>query len=203
MQVIHFVILLPVVLNYHAIICCHFVTVHSSSMAWNFSKTNQESCFCTYLFSSQKRDASHIYVKTLVIWFSLCIFICSIEDAKRLIDLIEGIPCKINLISFNPHTGSQFQPTSDAKMIEFRNVLAEAGCTVFLRPSRGDDQMAACGQLGNPGAIQAPLLRVPKQFQTALNISVWLFSRRVGWSRFYCLNLDTWMLVSHTLDLYV
>ncbi|KAK4598101.1 hypothetical protein RGQ29_015554 [Quercus rubra] len=96
----------------------------------------------------------------------------SIEDAKRLIDLIEGIPCKINLISFNPHTGSQFQPTSDAKMIEFRNVLAEAGCTVFLRPSRGDDQMAACGQLGNPGAIQAPLLRVPKQFQTALNISV-------------------------------
>ncbi|KAL4639104.1 hypothetical protein ACB092_03G194400 [Castanea dentata] len=96
----------------------------------------------------------------------------SIEDANRLIDLIEGIPCKINLISFNPHTGSQFQPTSDAKMIEFRNVLAEAGCTVFLRPSRGDDQMAACGQLGNPGAIQAPLLRVPKQFQTALNISV-------------------------------
>ncbi|KAM3754200.1 hypothetical protein ACB098_03G149000 [Castanea mollissima] len=96
----------------------------------------------------------------------------SIEDANRLIDLIEGIPCKINLISFNPHTGSQFQPTSDAKMIEFRNVLAEAGCIVFLRPSRGDDQMAACGQLGNPGAIQAPLLRVPKQFQTALNISV-------------------------------
>ncbi|KAL0004196.1 hypothetical protein SO802_011757 [Lithocarpus litseifolius] len=96
----------------------------------------------------------------------------SIEDAKRLIDLIEGIPCKINLISFNPHNGSQFQPTSDAKMIEFRNVLAEAGCTVFLRLSRGDDQMAACGQLGNPGAIQAPLLRVPKQFQTALNISV-------------------------------
>ncbi|KAM4109863.1 hypothetical protein ACJW30_03G151900 [Castanea mollissima] len=96
----------------------------------------------------------------------------SIEDANRLIDLIQGIPCKINLISFNPHTGSQFQPTSDAKMIEFRNVLAEAGCTVFLRPSRGDDQMAACGQLGNPGAIQAPLLRVPKQFQTALNISV-------------------------------
>lgn len=53
-------------------------------------------------------------------------------------------------------------------MIQFRNILAEAGCIVFLRWSRGDDQMAACGQLGKPGEIQAPLLRVPAQFQAAL-----------------------------------
>ncbi|KAF3431285.1 hypothetical protein FNV43_RR26015 [Rhamnella rubrinervis] len=89
----------------------------------------------------------------------------SIEDARRLVDLVQGIPCKINLISFNAHSGSQFRPTSDEKMIEFRNLLAEAECIVFMRPSRGDDQMAACGQLGKPGAIQAPLLRVPEKFQ--------------------------------------
>lgn len=96
----------------------------------------------------------------------------SIEDAKRLIDLVQGIPCKINLITFNPHSGSQFKPTREEKMIEFRNLLAEAGCVVFLRPSRGDDQMAACGQLGKPGEIQAPLLRVPVQFQAALEAAV-------------------------------
>ncbi|KAJ0094919.1 hypothetical protein Patl1_16159 [Pistacia atlantica] len=96
----------------------------------------------------------------------------SMDDAKRLVDLVQGIPCKINLISFNPHSGSQFRPTSEEKIIEFRNVLAEAGCVVFLRLSRGDDQMAACGQLGKPGAIQAPLLRVPEQFQTAINTSL-------------------------------
>nr|GMD24680.1 dual-specificity RNA methyltransferase RlmN-like [Ipomoea batatas] len=96
----------------------------------------------------------------------------SIEDAKRLIHLIHGIPCKINLISFNPHSGSLFKPTKEEKIIEFRNILAEAGCVVFLRLSRGDDQMAACGQLGNPGDIQAPLLRVPSQFQAALEASV-------------------------------
>ncbi|KAK9188931.1 hypothetical protein WN944_020336 [Citrus x changshan-huyou] len=96
----------------------------------------------------------------------------SFDDAKRLIGLVQGIPCKINLISFNPHCGSQFTPTTDEKMIEFRNILAGAGCTVFLRLSRGDDQMAACGQLGNPGAIQAPLLRVPEKFQTAINASI-------------------------------
>ncbi|KAK4763007.1 hypothetical protein SAY86_008775 [Trapa natans] len=95
----------------------------------------------------------------------------SLEDAKRLISLVQGIPCKINLISFNPHSGSQFQPTPEEKIIEFRNILAEGGCTVFLRLSRGDDQMAACGQLGKPGPVPAPLLRVPRQFQMALNAS--------------------------------
>lgn len=93
------------------------------------------------------------------------------EDAKRLIELVKGIPCKINLISFNPHSGSFFRPTKEERMIEFRNMLAEAGCVVLLRPSRGDDQMAACGQLGKPGTLQAPMLRVPQQFQMAVGSS--------------------------------
>ncbi|KAJ1284492.1 hypothetical protein BS78_03G208600 [Paspalum vaginatum] len=92
----------------------------------------------------------------------------SMDDAKRLIELVQGIPCKINLISFNPHSGSQFKPTPDEKIIEFRNVLIQGGLTVFVRLSRGDDQMAACGQLGEPGDRQLPLLRVPEKFQVAL-----------------------------------
>ncbi|KAK1302321.1 hypothetical protein QJS10_CPB12g00204 [Acorus calamus] len=92
----------------------------------------------------------------------------TIEDAKRLIELVRGIPCKINLISFNPHSGSRFRPTPEEKMIEFRNILAEAGCVVFLRLSRGDDRMAACGQLGKLGDTQAPVLRVPSWFQTVV-----------------------------------
>ncbi|PKA64601.1 23S rRNA (adenine2503-C2)-methyltransferase [Apostasia shenzhenica] len=90
----------------------------------------------------------------------------SMEDARRLIELVRGIPCKINLISFNPHHGSIFMPTSEEKMIEFRNVLAEAGCIVFLRLSRGNDQMAACGQLGELGETQS-LLRAPAMFRMA------------------------------------
>ncbi|CAI0386357.1 unnamed protein product [Linum tenue] len=92
----------------------------------------------------------------------------SVEDAGRLIDLVKGIPCTINLIQFNPHCGSQFRPTSIDKMIEFRNLLAQGKCSVFLRQSRGDDQMAACGQLGKPGTFQAPVLRVPEKFQMAV-----------------------------------
>uniref|UniRef100_A0A6N2N5K0 Radical SAM core domain-containing protein n=2 Tax=Salix viminalis TaxID=40686 RepID=A0A6N2N5K0_SALVM len=93
----------------------------------------------------------------------------SVDDAYRLIDLVQGIPCKINLIQFNPHCGSLFRPTSTEKMIEFRNILAEAKCLVFMRYSKGDDQMAACGQLGKPGAIPTPLIRVPEQFKLAVN----------------------------------
>ncbi|CAK7332693.1 unnamed protein product [Dovyalis caffra] len=93
----------------------------------------------------------------------------SVDDAKRLIDLVQGIPCKINLIQFNPYCGSQFRPTSKENMIKFRNILAEAKCVVFMRYSRGDDQMAACGQLGKSGAIQTPLLRVPEKFKMAVN----------------------------------
>lgn len=105
--------------------------------------------------------------------FSLLKFYCSVEDAKRLIDLIQGIPCKINLITFNPHSGSFFKPTTREKIIEFRDILAEAGCVVLFRWSRGDDQMAACGQLGKPGEIQAPVLRVPSQFQAVLEAAAW------------------------------
>jgi 23S rRNA (adenine2503-C2)-methyltransferase len=89
-----------------------------------------------------------------------------VDDAKRLTELVHGIPCKINLISFNPHSGSQFKPTPDEKIIEFRNMLIQSGLTVMVRLSRGDDQMAACGQLGEPGHL--PLLRVPEKFQVAL-----------------------------------
>ncbi|CAD5315895.1 unnamed protein product [Arabidopsis thaliana] len=96
----------------------------------------------------------------------------SMDDARRLVELVQGIPCKINLIQFNPHSGSQFIQTEEDKMIKFRNVLAEGGCTVLMRFSRGNDQMAACGQLGMIGAIQAPVMRVPEQFRTALKASV-------------------------------
>ncbi|XP_023643490.1 uncharacterized protein LOC17894108 [Capsella rubella] len=96
----------------------------------------------------------------------------SMDDARRLVELVQGIPCKINLIQFNPHSGSQFIQTDEDKMIKFRNILAEGGCTVLMRFSRGNDQMAACGQLGMLGAIQAPVMRVPEQFRTALRAPV-------------------------------
>lgn len=92
----------------------------------------------------------------------------SAEDAHRLVELVKGIPSKINLISFNPHIGASFVPSSEEQMLIFRDIIASSGLTVAIRHSRGNDQMAACGQLGKLGCEQAPRLRVPDQFQAAL-----------------------------------
>lgn len=88
----------------------------------------------------------------------------SLDDARRLVSLVEGIPCKINLISFNHHEGSSFIPSTKEQMLAFHKIVADAGYATFIRHSRGNDQMAACGQLGKPGNSQPPRMRAPERF---------------------------------------
>ncbi|WP_375669265.1 23S rRNA (adenine(2503)-C(2))-methyltransferase RlmN, partial [Bartonella sp. MR168JLCBS] len=71
----------------------------------------------------------------------------SLDDAKRLIQLLKGIPSKINLIPFNPWPGSNYQ-CSDWEQIErFADVVNQAGYASPIRIPRGRDILAACGQL--------------------------------------------------------
>eukprot|EP00192_Tetraselmis_astigmatica_P006392 CAMPEP_0117655372 /NCGR_PEP_ID=MMETSP0804-20121206/4244_1 /TAXON_ID=1074897 /ORGANISM="Tetraselmis astigmatica, Strain CCMP880" /LENGTH=444 /DNA_ID=CAMNT_0005461719 /DNA_START=93 /DNA_END=1424 /DNA_ORIENTATION=- len=70
------------------------------------------------------------------------------EDAARLLHLLSGVAAKINLIQFNPHEGTTFQGSDSATINAVWKVLTDAGYLVTLRHSRGDDTMAACGQLG-------------------------------------------------------
>eukprot|EP00271_Cylindrocystis_brebissonii_P012023 TRINITY_DN30067_c0_g1_i1.p1 TRINITY_DN30067_c0_g1~~TRINITY_DN30067_c0_g1_i1.p1 ORF type:complete len:487 (-),score=60.32 TRINITY_DN30067_c0_g1_i1:687-2147(-) len=73
----------------------------------------------------------------------------SFDDAHRLLALTEGLPCKINLIVFNPHSAAEgLRPSDPAHVRAFQDILLQAGRLVFVRQSRGDDEMAACGQLG-------------------------------------------------------
>ena len=69
------------------------------------------------------------------------------EDAKRLVSLISGIPSKINLIPFNPWPGSQFKASSPERILEFSKIVNSAGYSSPIRTPRGQDIMAACGQL--------------------------------------------------------
>ncbi|KAL3679224.1 hypothetical protein R1sor_022180 [Riccia sorocarpa] len=92
----------------------------------------------------------------------------SFEDAERLVELVQGIRCKINLICFNPHSESVFRPSSLEQILLFKDRVESAGLVVRIRRSRGDDQMAACGQLGSLGAEQPPRMRVPERFQGAV-----------------------------------
>ncbi len=69
------------------------------------------------------------------------------QHARELADLLRGLPCKINLIPFNPFDGSEFTRSSNAAISTFRKMLQDAGYTVTIRTTRGDEIGAACGQL--------------------------------------------------------
>jgi 23S rRNA (adenine2503-C2)-methyltransferase len=71
----------------------------------------------------------------------------SVADAKQLIKLIKGIPSKINLIPFNPWPGSSYECSPEQAISKFASVLEEAGYMAPVRTPRGQDILAACGQL--------------------------------------------------------
>ena len=71
----------------------------------------------------------------------------STSDAKALIKLMEGIPAKINLIPFNPWPGSPYECSEKNQIEEFAKIVLKAGYPSPVRTPRGDDILAACGQL--------------------------------------------------------
>lgn len=68
-------------------------------------------------------------------------------EARQLASLLRTIPCKINLIPFNPHPDCSFRKPGSARVGRFSQILMDAGYTVVVRKTRGDDIDAACGQL--------------------------------------------------------
>jgi 23S rRNA (adenine2503-C2)-methyltransferase len=68
-------------------------------------------------------------------------------DARRLVKLIKGIPAKINLIPFNEWPGSPYQRSDWSRIEAFADIIYKAGYASPIRTPRGEDIMAACGQL--------------------------------------------------------
>jgi len=71
----------------------------------------------------------------------------STSDARALIKLMEGIPAKINLIPFNPWPGSPYECSEKKQIEEFAKIVLKAGYPSPVRTPRGNDILAACGQL--------------------------------------------------------
>lgn len=69
------------------------------------------------------------------------------EDAYRLIYLLKGIPSKVNLIPFNPFESSEFKRPDDKRVLSFQEILLKGNITALIRKSKGQDILAACGQL--------------------------------------------------------
>ncbi|MDP5292750.1 bifunctional tRNA (adenosine(37)-C2)-methyltransferase TrmG/ribosomal RNA large subunit methyltransferase RlmN [Oceanimonas sp. CHS3-5] len=92
------------------------------------------------------------------------------QHAHELAELLKDLPCKINLIPFNPFPGNPYGKPSNSRIDRFNKVLMQYGNTVTIRKTRGDDIDAACGQL--VGDVIDRTKRTMKKRMQEQNISV-------------------------------
>lgn len=90
----------------------------------------------------------------------------TLSDAKRIKQLTKGISCKINLIPFNEHPGSEFKRPDRVKVLDFQEELMRMGLHVLIRRTMGRDIYAACGQLqstydGKPSRLTPDVMTSP------------------------------------------
>jgi 23S rRNA (adenine2503-C2)-methyltransferase len=71
----------------------------------------------------------------------------SVDDARRLVKLLKGIPAKVNLIPFNPWPGTDYECSDWDQIEKFSQIVLKAGYASPVRTPRGRDILAACGQL--------------------------------------------------------
>jgi len=74
------------------------------------------------------------------------------EHARALARLLRDVPCKLNLIPWNPFPGAPFATTPRSRILAFQKILMDEGYVTTIRKTRGDDIDAACGQLA--GRVQ-------------------------------------------------
>jgi 23S rRNA (adenine2503-C2)-methyltransferase len=71
----------------------------------------------------------------------------SLNHAKDLVKILNGLSCKINLIPFNPFDGCNYLRSQESTIYEFKDFLIKKGLITTLRITRGDAIDGACGQL--------------------------------------------------------
>ncbi|HEY7942966.1 MAG: 23S rRNA (adenine(2503)-C(2))-methyltransferase RlmN [Burkholderiales bacterium] len=87
----------------------------------------------------------------------------SAEHARELTALVRDVPCKFNLIPFNPFPNTEFSTSSRTRILAFQRILRDAGLVATIRKTRGEDIDAACGQLA--GRVQDRTGRTVRRIQ--------------------------------------
>lgn len=92
------------------------------------------------------------------------------EHARELGRLLKQLPCKLNLIPFNPFPNSDYQRPSEESILRFKQLMLKAGILTTVRRTRGDEIDAACGQL--VGQVEDRTRRSQKYIPIATDLSV-------------------------------
>ena len=90
----------------------------------------------------------------------------SLENARELAKLVAPVRCMVNLIPFNPHPGSRFKRGTRKEAIAFQDILRAKGIQCYIRHTRGDEVLAACGTLSDVNYV-APETEEDKQIRDA------------------------------------
>jgi len=90
------------------------------------------------------------------------------EQARELVELVRDVPCKLNLIPFNPFPNTEFRTSSRTRILAFQRILQEAGLTTTIRKTRGEDIDAACGQLA--GQVKDKRQRRPIRLEPVTSV---------------------------------
>jgi 23S rRNA (adenine2503-C2)-methyltransferase len=87
----------------------------------------------------------------------------SLAEARELVQLIKGIPAKINLIPFNPWPGAPYECSDWEQIEKFAEIVNRAGYASPVRTPRGRDIMAACGQLKSESVKERASARLARE----------------------------------------
>ena len=90
----------------------------------------------------------------------------SLEDAQELAEFAKCVPCKVNIIEYNPIDDGEFQQADRTKVDAFASYLENKNMIVHIRRSRGKDIDAACGQLANKNKA---ILKAERKFKVQKN----------------------------------
>ena len=88
-------------------------------------------------------------------------------EARALVALLRGIPAKVNLIPFNPWPGAPYECSTRETIKAFSDIVFEAGYSSPVRTPRGQDIMAACGQLKSDSVKQRRSERLSQEAAAA------------------------------------
>ena len=117
--------------------------VRSSIMPINDTNSLEELAEAVkYWYQKTKKKVTYEYV----VWKDIN---DTEEHARALLKFCKVVPCKVNLIEYNPIDDGEFQQASDESLAMYMNLLEMNGITTRIRKSRGKDIDAACGQLAN------------------------------------------------------
>lgn len=128
---------------------CHLaISLHASSPAMRAEMMPAEHAFSMTEIIRELREFDFSHQRRLSFEYILFAGVNDTPaDVRRLVRLLDGLHCRINLIRFHRIPDADFEGVDDERMIAFRDRLTQAGLFTTIRASRGEDVMAACGML--------------------------------------------------------